>query len=141
MEIIDSKGMYTILVDKRRRIVYEKNIGVWTSEDLNRFLDDYKNIVFNILGNDKPWSKFCNLSQYQVSNIYNELIEFLKILTNDGLKHCTMVCDDPIVTAQMHELCKQVNLNYAFFSGVNAFEDAFNWLESMGYKFKKTHYV
>ena len=133
MEIVDSKGMYTILVDKRKRIVYEKNVGIWTSEDFKRFLDDYKNIVFNELGNDKPWAKFCNLSQYTVSSIYNDLIEFLELSAKNGYTHCAIISDDLIVNAQMHEICKKAGLSYSFFSGVDAFDDASNWLESNGY--------
>ncbi|WFD10362.1 hypothetical protein [Tepidibacter hydrothermalis] len=133
MEIVDSKGMYTILVDKRRRIVYEKNVGVWTSEDFKRFLDDYKNIVFTELGNDKPWAKFCNLSQYEVSSIYNELIEFLILSIDNGFSHCAIISNSSLVNSQIHEVCKQISLNHSFFGGIDAFQDAGDWLEDNGY--------
>ena len=136
MEIVDSKGMYTILVDKINRIVYEKNTGVWTSEDFKRFLYDY-NMVFDTLGNDNPWAKLCNLSEYQVSSIYKYLIEFLELSVENGYTHCAIISDNPITNAQMHETCKKAGLNYSFFSGINAFEDAIDWLESNGYKLKK----
>ncbi|CAH2215259.1 hypothetical protein [Tepidibacter aestuarii] len=136
MEILDSKGMYTILIDKKNRIVYEKNVGVWTNEDLNRFLDDYKNIVFNELGNDKPWAKLCNLSNYEVSSIYNDLIEFLKTSIDNGFSDCAIISNDSLVNSQMHEVCKQIGLNHSFFGGIDAFDDAIDWLQSNGYKLK-----
>lgn len=133
MEIVDSKGMYTILLDKRRRIVYEKNVGIWTNEDFKRFLDDYKNIVFTELGNDKPWAKFCNLNQYEVSCIYNDLREFLRISIDKGFSHCAIISNSSLVNSQIHEVCKQISLNHSFFGGIDAFEDASDWLSDNGY--------
>lgn len=141
MEIVDSKGMYTILVDKRRRIVYEKLIGALTSEDFKRFIDDYKNIVFNEIGNYKPWAKFCNLSNYKASGDFNELTDFLKLSVENGFNHGIIITNDPLVKSQMHEIAKRTSVTYSFFDGIDAFEDAIDWLEFNGYTLEKPHYV
>ncbi|MCT4508917.1 MAG: hypothetical protein N4A48_09175 [Tepidibacter sp.] len=138
MKIVDSKGMYTILIDKKNRVIYEKNVGVWTNEDLNRFLNDYKNIVFNELGNDKPWAKLCNLSEYEVSSIYNGLIEFFEFSIDNGFSDCAIISNDCLVNSQIHEVCKRIYLNHSFFGGIDAFENAIDWLESNGYSLKSS---
>lgn len=134
MEIVDSKGMYTILVDKRRRIVYEKLIGALSSEDFKRFIHDYKNMVFNEIGNYKPWGKFCNLSNYKLSGNFNELTDFLNLSVENGLSHGIIITNDALVKSQMHEISKRTSMDYSFFSGIDAFDDASDWLDFNGYK-------
>ncbi len=128
MIINDEKKMYTLNFDEKRRIMYEtiKN-GVWTKEDFKRFEGDYMKIK-NIL-NEKPWSKFCDLRNYKVSGISEELTAFSGWMAENNLKAIATIVDNAVTLVQMNK------------AGVGKFaikatlteKEADEWLKSQGF--------
>lgn len=130
IEIKDTEGLYEIKVDTDRRIVYENHFkGLFTSEALKRMDKDYKEKAIPALKGNK-WAKYCDMRNYQLSNIVDEMNVHLQYCINNGLAHAALIVESSIVKMQMNRTGRNTPVP------PNAFTDekeADAWLKSQGY--------
>ncbi|OPJ64434.1 hypothetical protein [Clostridium oryzae] len=130
MEIKDPQGLYEIKVDLERRIVYENHFkGLFTIEALQRMDKDYKEKVIPALGG-KKWAKYCDMRNYQLSNIVDEMNTHLQYCIDHGLEHAALIVESAVVKMQMNRTGRNTPVP------PNAFTDekeADAWLKSVGH--------
>lgn len=128
MVINDLKGMYTLTLDKGRRVVYEVNKGIWTKDDIARFQSDYEKIGKEFF-DGKPWAAVCDLRDYKTSSIADEITEHTNWKVKNGLKYGAILVSSAIVKMQLNRTTGGIVTQQAFTEDKEADE----WLKSQGY--------
>lgn len=129
MDIKDVKGMYTIKIDKRRRIVYEKPLGFWHKEDYARYHKEYVTKIIPLLGNQKPWALCTDLRNYKISNIVEDINEHAKWKVKNNLAKAVMIVNSIVVEMQLKISTGNVANSISFSSK----EEAEEFLELHGF--------
>lgn len=129
MLIRDLKGMYELKVDTARRLVYEKNVGFWTAEDFKRYREDYVNKIVPAL-KGKKWAKMCDLTEYKVSTIVDEINSLNEYCEKNGFCCAALIVENALVKMQMNRSVKGNGVNPMAFTDVN---EADAWLKGQGY--------
>ncbi len=128
VQVKDLKGLYEIKFDSTRRISYEKNIGFWRKEDLERYHDEYVKKVSNEF-NGKPWAICCDLREYKTSSINDEMNQHVQWKVNSGMCCAAIIVSDPIVKMQLNRASGGKYPQMAFTSQ----QEAEDWLKSKGF--------
>jgi hypothetical protein len=130
MIITDPKGYYELKVDKDRRIVYEKVVGMITAEDYTRLTDEYVNKIVPYLGKG-DWMKLCDARQTKPStlNTPEHINKELSRLAPLGFKGGAILIDSITLKMQITRGAK----NVAEASYFDNEKDADNWLRSQGF--------
>lgn len=121
---------YEIKVDKVRRVVYEKPMGLWNEDDYNRWVKDYKSKVIPALGNSQPWAVCADLTAYKTSSITEKLNEFVKWKVENGVAKTAMIVSSATVKMQMNRAVKDTPTAPQAFTSLN---EADTWLKSVGF--------
>lgn len=131
MLVRDAEGKYILEVDKQRRIVYEKNIGLWKKEDFERFDNDYMNKIIPYLGAGS-WSKQSDLRQYNPSTVISpELIgEYVKRCVDKGFKCAATLIDSVTLKMQLNRSTKNLDWEQCYFDEE---KEADAWLREKGF--------
>lgn len=132
MIIKDKDGKYEITVDRSRRIIYEKYIGLWKSDDINREKSDYEKILKELNKSGvKCWAKICNLSEYKTSSISDKIKEFTAWNKNNGLEYCALVIpESTIVKMQLNRSGAKLLNDTQYFTTV---DEAEKWIKKVGF--------
>ncbi|WP_202711091.1 hypothetical protein [Sporosalibacterium faouarense] len=96
MQLLDSNDKYVLKIDKKRKIVYEKPIGYWKPEDIERLHKDYLNKVLPLLRGNKDtinWAKCVDLRGYKLSMILDKLQDHVKWAVSNGFKKGVIIVD------------------------------------------------
>ena len=123
-----SGDKFEIQVNTKTRIVVEKNSGFWTLDDFRPFNNTYNSILNDLDG--KKWAKLCDLSEYVVSSIADEMKNHISWLAQNGYTHCAVVFPKSLVKSQIGR-CMDKRIVTSYFSNV---DEAKNWLEAEGYQ-------
>lgn len=130
MLIKDTQGLYEIKVDTTRRIAYQTHFkGLFTAEALERLDNDYKKKVIPMFKGQK-WSKLCDLRDYTLGNIVNEMNVHNEYCIKNGMADVALVVESAIVKIQMNRGAKAVDFAPTAFTDV---KEADEWLKSKGY--------
>ncbi len=129
MIVKDIKGMYKIEVDKSRNIVIETPMGLWKSEDVERFHKDYEAKVMPQLAGAKQWAILSDLRNYKTSNVVAELKNHVQWKTERGLHRAAIVVDSAINKMQMKRTGGTAMEPMPF----STLEDAKGWLKEQGF--------
>jgi hypothetical protein len=134
MEIKDKEGKYLLKVDLKRNIVYEIPVGYWKPEDVIRLHNDYATKVVPLFKGNK-WAKLCDLTNYTVSMITEEIQDHVKWGHQNGYTTAAVVVDEcdncrSVIELQMKIGSKNVPFTLKFFSNV---EEADEWLKAQGF--------
>lgn len=129
MLIKDVKGMYTIEVDKSRKLVKETPLGLWKKEDVERFHNDYMSKVVPQLAGAKEWAILSDLRQYKTSNVVAELQNHVMWKVEKGLNRAAIVVDSAINKMQMKRTGGTAMEPMPFTS----VEEASDWLKGEGF--------
>ncbi len=119
---------FEIQVNTKTRIVSEKNSGFWTLDDFRPFNNTYNSILNDLSG--KEWAKLCDLSEYVVSSIADEMKDHISWLAQNGYTHCAVVFPKSLVKSQIGR-CMDSRVVTSYFSTV---DEAKNWLRAEGYR-------
>lgn len=128
MIVKDVLGKYELKVDVQRRIVYEKNEGMWTKEEFARLHNDYVTKIVPAFGG-KTWAKCCNLVGYKTSDITDDIAEHNLWCEKNGFTHAALIVESAIIKMQMNRSVKGGVFPMAFTDEKEA--DA--WLRSQGF--------
>ncbi|HEX3029025.1 MAG TPA: hypothetical protein VHT34_06945 [Clostridia bacterium] len=128
MEIKDSQGKYTLKFDTSRRVCYEKQIGFWNKDDVERFHNDYTTKVGPVLAN-KPWSKISDLREYKTSSINDAVAVHVKWMQDTKADCVAVIVDSAIVKLQMNNAGAGLFKQMAFTDE----NEADKWLKAQGY--------
>lgn len=128
MIIQDSKGMYEVKVDTKRRIVYEYVTGLWQAEDYKRLHNEYVTKIGPLLGG-KPWAKLSELKNYKTSNITDEINKHVSWSAKNGLEKAAIVVESSIIKMQMKKSGAGV-MDPEIFTDEKSADD---WLKSQGF--------
>lgn len=129
MIIKDSKGKYTIEVDKVRRIVKETPVGLWKNEDIERLQNDYVSKIMPELGATKPWAILNDLRGYKTSDVVEELRKHTQWKKENGLEKVVMIVDSAINKMQMKRTGGTVMQPIVFSSE----KEGNDWLREQGF--------
>jgi hypothetical protein len=131
MIVKDKKGKYEMKVDTAKKVVYEKNMGLWQKEDMIRQREDYKKVFQELKKSGiKSWGKICDLREYKMSNIAEDVNEISQWFKENGQTHCAFVQPKSvIVKMQMNRVVKDIFVMAHF----DNLEDAEKWLAKEGY--------
>jgi hypothetical protein len=128
MLIKDSMGKYELKVDTERYIVYEKNIGLWTNEDMCRFHNEYLTKIFPLM-RGREWIKCSDLHEYEFSDITDKITQHLSMCVENGFFGGIMIVETEEVAMQIN---RSVVYSDIIFSPIafTKVEDAKKWLNS-----------
>ncbi|WP_105618692.1 hypothetical protein [Vallitalea okinawensis] len=129
MVIKDIKGMYSIEVDSERKVVKEKQVGLWLKEDVDRFHQDYMNKVIPQLEGANGWANICDLRDYKTSDVVDVLRDHIQWKVQHGLQKAAIIVDNPIKTMQMMRIGGAAMEPMSFTSE----EEASKWLSKHGF--------
>lgn len=130
MIIKDIHGLYEIKVDTERGIVFQTHFkGIFKTEVLLRMDKDYKTQVIPLLKGRK-WAKFCDLRNYTLGNIAEEMNSHNKFCIENGMSCAALIVESAIVKMQMNRAGKEVALAPMAFTD---FAEADQWLKEQGY--------
>jgi hypothetical protein len=101
MLIKDSKGKYELKVDTERCIVYEKNTGLWSNEDVLRFHNEYAMKVLPLI-KGREWFKCSDLQEYKLSDITEEITNHVTWCVKKNLFGAIIIAKDEAVEMQMN---------------------------------------
>lgn len=130
-KITDTEGLYELVVDISRRVVFQTHKkGLFTAEALKR-LDNYykKNVIPLLTG--KKWAKHCDLREYTLGNIADEMNAHNKYCIENGMTDVALIVDSPIVKMQMNRGGIAVSLAPTAFTDT---AESDTWLKEKGYK-------
>lgn len=128
MLIKDAKGKYELLIDAERFIVYEKDIGSWTKEDTIRLKDEYSHKILKVLSK-KEWFKCVDLTEYNFSDIHQDINEFTAWCVENGLFGAIIIVANEIIEMQMNISAIYSNIKFSPII-FKSERDAKNWLDS-----------
>lgn len=129
MIIKDAKGMYTIEVDKARKLIKETPVGLWKKEDVDRFHNEYASKAMPQLGGAKEWAILSDLREYKTSNVVAELQNHVKWKVEKGLYRAAIVVDSAINKMQMKRTGGTAMEPMPF----SSVEEASDWLKGQGF--------
>jgi hypothetical protein len=128
MIISHPRGLYTILVDTSRRIVYEAPLGVWKKEDYMEYHSLYMNVIVPTLG-EGAWSICTDLRKYRISDIEDVMNHHIDWLSENNIKYCAIIVDSAMVKIQIDKVLNTKILQQAFLEEA----EADMWLKSIGF--------
>jgi len=128
VHVKDAKGFYEVKFDSMRRISYEKNLGFWRKEDIERYHNEYVKKVSPEF-NGKPWAICCDLREYKTSNINEEMDRHVQWKVKSGMCCAAIIVSDAIVKMQLNKAAGGKYPQMAFTSA----QEADNWLKSKGF--------
>lgn len=129
MVIKDTQDLYELRVDEKRRIVYEQFKGMFTKDAVVRIEKDYKTKIIPLFSG-KKWAKYCDMRNYKLANSQDELNEFVKYCTDNGMAHAALIVESAIVKMQMNRVGRNVGVNPVAFTDEQEAED---YLKQNGY--------
>ena len=138
MNIIDKKGKYTIEVDTKKCIVYEKPIGYFRAEDMDRLFNEYKEYIVPVFRNafrNKKWVKIVDLREYKLSMVFDKLGRNLRWWDKHGLVKEALILNKnnheiKVIEVQSKLITKDLNLEVQFFYDL---DEGYKWLEENGF--------
>ncbi len=128
MFISHPRGLYTIMVDTSRRIVYEAPVGVWTKEDYREYHNLYINVIVPTLG-EGGWSLCTDLRKYRMSDVDEDVNNHIEWLREKNVQYSGMIVDSAIIKMQMDKIMKTRIPQQTFLDEA----EADMWLKSNGY--------
>lgn len=128
MYISHPRGLYTIMVDTTRRIVYEAPLGVWTKEDYMEYHNLYLNVILPTLGNG-AWSICTDLRKYKLSDLEDIMKPHIDWYSENNVKYCAIIVDSAMIKIQIDKVINSKLKQQAFLEEAEA--DA--WLKSIGF--------
>lgn len=128
MFISHPRGLYTIMVDTTRRIVYEAPLGVWSKEDYMEYHSLYLNVIVPTLGNG-AWSICTDLRKYRMSDLDDIMKLHIDWLSENNVKYGAIIVDSAMVKIQIDKAISSKIMQQAFLEEAEA--DA--WLKSIGF--------
>ncbi|MCI1946346.1 hypothetical protein [Clostridium luticellarii] len=106
MKIIDEGGKFELELVSSKRIIREKLIGRWNKADFERFNSAYDKLAGELrkLGN---WAKLCDMTQYKISAINDEVKQHAKWMHDNGCTHnATILPSEMIIKLMVGNLQK-----------------------------------
>lgn len=128
MVISHPRGLYTIMVDADRRIVYEAPVGLWTKDDYMEYHNLYLDVILPALGAGE-WSICTDYRKYRMSNVEEVLDEHINWLSENNVKYSGMVVDSAIIRMQINKAVGSRIPQQAFLDEA----EADMWLKSKGF--------
>jgi hypothetical protein len=128
MLITDSHGKYELKIDIERAIVYEKNVGLWTDEDISRFHNEYLNKILPMLGG-REWLKCTDLREYELSDITEGIISHIALCVEKRLFGGIIIVESEPIKMQMNYSVLYSNMIFSPIAFTD-FESAEKWLNS-----------
>lgn len=128
MLIRDPKGKYELRVDTERFIVYEKNMGLWNSEDISRFHNEYKLKILPLI-DGREWFKCTDLREYKLSNITDAMINHVTWCVKNNLFGAIIIVKNEAIEMQMNLSVLHSGMIYSPLAFANV-EDAEKWLRT-----------
>lgn len=128
MEIKDLSGKYEVKVDSRRGVVYQKNIGLWTEADMERFHNDVVKKVIPLL-KGKKWTAISDSREYKTSPIAESMASHIDYCEKNGMVGGAVIVDSAIVKMQINRAAKGSGLSPMAFTSLDEAEE---WLKSKG---------
>ena len=130
MKVTDEKGMYTIEVNTKGTVVKEKQSGAWNSDDYKRYQKDYESKIAPLL-KGKKWAKCCDLSDYKMSMIVEDMAQHVKWASLAGLTTGAIIVSSIVVKMQMKRGDAGLTSPEAFVTE----KEALDYLSAQGFKF------
>jgi len=130
MKVTDVKGMYTLEVNTKGTIVKEKQSGAWKSEDMKRYQKDYESKIAPLL-KGKKWAKCCDLIDYKMSMIVEDMAQHVKWATDAGLTSGAIIVSNIVVKMQMKRGDAGLTSPEAFVTE----KEALDYLSAQGFNF------
>ncbi len=127
MLINDVNGKFSLKVNHQRGIVFEKNMGLWDSEDFTRYHNVYVSKIAPLF-KGKKWAKCSDLTEYKTSNIADDIKEHIVWAEKNGFACGAIVIDSAITKMQMNRSKNQVAPN-----SFSSEDEADTWLKSQGF--------
>ncbi len=128
MLIKDTQGKYEIKVDKQRRVIYERCIGLLKEEDTQRLHNEYMKKIVPLF-NGKSWAKCSDLRNYKTSTVVDAMNTHINWCEQHGLVTGAIIVDQMIVKMQMNRVSKNTVQPTAF----KSVEEADKWLKEQGF--------
>lgn len=129
MLIKDVNGKYEMEVNTQRNILFEKIMGLWNADDIERYHKDCMAKVLPAFKGSK-WAKCCDMRDYKTSSITEELNKKMAMYAQNGLVGGAIIVDSAIVKMQLSRSTKSIGLEPVPFDSV---EEADKWLKSQGF--------
>jgi hypothetical protein len=129
MLIKDVNGKYEMEVNAQRGILFEKIMGLWNVEDIERYHQDCMTKVIPAL-KSKKWAKCSDVRDYRTSSITEELNKRMSIYAQYGLVGGAIIVDSALVKMQLSRSTKDIGLEPVPFDSA---EEADKWLKSQGF--------
>jgi hypothetical protein len=123
---------YEFTIIPERKLIKEKNFGLWTREVATQYYKDYKEAVKSLLG--KPWAELVDLSEWKVSE--QEVVKIvgrhLKWSKENGLQASANIIPGPLERLQARRMLQEggiTDMSEIF----ETEKEALEWLRSRGF--------
>lgn len=128
MLISHSKGLYTIMVNEERRIVYEAPIGEWKKTDYEEYQALYLNTIKPCLG-EGEWALCTDLRKYRISEIEELIGNQIDWYCNNRMKCAALIVDSAMIKVHISKIISNKFNVMGFLDEA----DAEQWLKSLGF--------
>ncbi|RKD34670.1 hypothetical protein [Thermohalobacter berrensis] len=129
MIIKDTQGKYEVKVNTNRNIVYEKLIGLFKDEDMERYHEEFKNKIAPALKGQK-WTKCTDLREYKTSSITETGKKHLEWCKKNGMVPGAIIVSSAVVKMQMNRIAREDKLAPTAFTDE---KEADAWLKEQGF--------
>lgn len=129
MIIKDVNGKYEMELDTQRGILFEKIMGLWSADDIERYHQDCMAKVIPAF-KDRKWAKCSDVRDYKTSSITEELNKKMAVYAQHGLMGGAIIVDSAIVKMQLSRSTKSMGMEPVPFDNI---EEADKWLKSQGF--------
>lgn len=125
------KQKHEFKVNYRRRIIIEKNIGLWRPEDFVDFSIKHTEAIKVLNANGiLPWAKISDLSEYDIGFVNEEIQKHVEWGVKNGLAYVAIIKPKTMAAKLQIKQCHNDKIKVEYF---NEFEQADNWLKSLGF--------
>lgn len=128
MVISHPRGLYTIMVDTVRRIVYEAPVGLWTKDNYMEYHNLFIEVILPTLG-EGAWSICTDFRKYRMSDLEDVMVNHLDWLSENNVKFSGLIVDSAIIRMQINKVMGTRIPQQAFLDEA----EADHWLKSKGF--------